>query len=237
MPAKTPRKAERPVFWIIAGPNGSGKSSLYNETSIEGWGGSVWIINPDLLTMSVAETEALPRDAANLEAVERIETWLEASIDVYSTIGVETVLSSGKYRRLLQLAQARGFAVRMIFITLRSAEEQLARIRLRVAEGGHDVPESKVRARRVRSFEQLAWFSEQVDQLFIFDNSGASPTLLASRSAGAPLAWQRNGSQSLYNELVAAGLSAGSRRTGKPGSRRRSGRGKRTRQTPMTESV
>ncbi len=44
----TPRKPERPVFWIIAGPNGSGKSSFYNRTDFEGWGGSVWIINPDL---------------------------------------------------------------------------------------------------------------------------------------------------------------------------------------------
>lgn len=235
MPPKTPRKAERPVFWIIAGPNGSGKSSLYNETSIEGWGGSVWIINPDLLTLSVAETEALPRDAANLAAVQRIETWLDASIDVYSTIGVETVLSSGKYRRLLARAQERGFAVRMIFITLRSADEQLARIRVRVAEGGHDVPEAKVRARRARSFEQLAWFAEHVDQLFIFDNSGASPTLIASRSAGTPLNWQRSGSKSLYDELVTAGLPAGSRRTGKPGSRRRGGRGRRARQTPTTD--
>lgn len=53
MTRKTPRKAERPIFWIVAGPNGSGKSSLYNETSIEGWGGSVWIINPDLLTLNL----------------------------------------------------------------------------------------------------------------------------------------------------------------------------------------
>lgn len=53
MTRKTPRKAERPIFWIIAGPYGSGKSSLYNETSIEGWGGSVWIINPDLLTLNL----------------------------------------------------------------------------------------------------------------------------------------------------------------------------------------
>ena len=145
------------------------------------------------------------------------------------------MLSSGKYRRLLERAQARGFDVRMIFITLRSAEEQLARIRLRVAEGGHDVPETKVRSRRARSFEQLAWFAEHVDQLFIFDNSGASPTLLASRSPAAPLVWQRSGSKALYTELVAAGLPAGSRRTGKPGSRRRGGRGKRTRQAPKTE--
>lgn len=104
---QTPRKAERPILWIIAGPNGSGKSSLYNRTDIEGWGGSVWIINPDLLTQSIVEEEGLPLESANLAAVQRIERWLEASIEVYQTIGVETVLSSDKYRRLV----AKGISV------------------------------------------------------------------------------------------------------------------------------
>jgi hypothetical protein len=80
VPSKTPRRPERPVFWIVAGPNGSGKSSLYNRTDIEGWGGSVWIINPDLLTAKIAEVEDLPTEAANLAAVQRVEQWLEASI-------------------------------------------------------------------------------------------------------------------------------------------------------------
>jgi predicted ABC-type ATPase len=209
MPPKTPRKSERPVFWIIAGPNGSGKSSLYNETSIEGWGGSVWIINPDLLTSTISETEALFGADANLAAVQRIETWLETSIDVYQTIGVETVLSSGKYRRLLGLAHGRGFEVRMIFVALRSADEQLQRIKVRVAEGGHDVPEAKVRARRTRSFEQLAWFATHVDQLFLFDNSGAQPALMATGSGGSPLVWHRTPGSSLRAELVTAGLGDG----------------------------
>ena len=90
----TPRKPEKPVLWIIAGPNGCGKSSFYNRTDIEGWGGSVWIINPDLLTQRIVEQEHLGIDAANLAAVERIERWLFTSVDVHQTIGVETVLST-----------------------------------------------------------------------------------------------------------------------------------------------
>lgn len=98
MTRPTPRKPERPVLWIIAGPNGSGKSSFYNRTDIEGWGGSVWIINPDLLTEQIEEGEGLPLEVATLEAVQRIEKWLYHSVEVYQTIGVETVLSSPKYR-------------------------------------------------------------------------------------------------------------------------------------------
>src|SRR4051794_40547571 len=118
----TPRKPDRPILWIVAGPNGSGKSSFYNRTDIEGWGGSVWIINPDLLTERISESEGLALDDANLLAVQRIERWLRDSINVYQTIGVETVLSSGKYRALVESARERGFEVRIIYIVLRSAE-------------------------------------------------------------------------------------------------------------------
>lgn len=182
--AKTPRKPERPILWIVAGPNGSGKSSLYNRTDIEGWGGSVWIINPDLLTAKIVESENLALEATNLAAVQRIQKWLEASVDAYQTIGVETVLSSPKYQRLVMTAQSRGFEVRMIYVVLTSAELQLERIKERVSSGGHDVPEEKVRARRARSFQQLAWFTQRVDQLLIFDNSIGEPDLIGLKIDG-----------------------------------------------------
>lgn len=179
----TPRRPDKPVFWIIAGPNGSGKSSLYNRTDIEGWGGSVWIINPDLLTAKIVESESLEIQSANLEAVNRIEDWLDASIEAYQTIGVETVLSSPKYQRLVDKAHNRGFEVRMIYVVLRSAELQLKRIQNRVMEGGHDVPAQKVIERRARSFDQLKWFAKHVDQLFIFDNSTGEPDLIGAKQA------------------------------------------------------
>lgn len=179
-----PRKADRPVLWIVAGPNGSGKSTFYDRTDIEGWGGSIWIINPDLLTQTIVEQERRSLGEANLAAVKRIEHWLDASIDTYQTIGVETVLSSPKYRRLVARAHERGFLVKMIYVTLASAELQLRRIAMRVANGGHDVPADKVRERRRRSFLELAWFAQHVDQCTIFENSIGDPELIAALSGG-----------------------------------------------------
>jgi len=187
VPVTNPRKPERPIFWIVAGPNGCGKSTFYNRTDIEGWGGSVWIINPDLLTAKIVESEQIDTAAANLAAVERIENWLEASLEAYQTIGVETVLSSGKYRRLVELAHQRGFEVRMIYILLGSLKLQMERIAQRVRDGGHDVPADKVEARRKRSFEQLAWFAQYVDRCWVFDNSTGEPELVAVKGAPGPL--------------------------------------------------
>jgi predicted ABC-type ATPase len=189
VPSKTPRKPDSPTLWIVAGPNGSGKSTFYNRTDIEGWGGSIWIINPDLLTQQIVDHETVPMAAANGAALDRIMTWLDASIDAYQTIGVETVLSSAKYRPLVERAKARGFQVHMIYIVLNSAELQVERVRERVAEGGHDVPADKIIARRRRSFEQLAWFSRHIDLGYVFDNSTAEPKFLAHILPGMFVRW------------------------------------------------
>lgn len=116
---------------------------------------------------------------ANLQAVERIEAWLNASIDVHQTIGVETVLSTPKYRKLVTKAKKRGFEVRFIYIYLDTVERQLERIRLRVAKGGHDVPANKVATRRLRSFAEFPWFFWEAHQAWVFDNSAAEPKLVA----------------------------------------------------------
>lgn len=172
---------DRPRFWIVAGPNGSGKSTAYGQGDVAGLDGSVWIINPDLLTVRLRDAEDLEAIAANLAAVQRIERWLDASIKVHQTIGVETVLSSPKYRRLVEKAKAHGFEVCFVYVYLDSVELQLDRIRARVAKGGHDVPPDKVIARRERSFEQMPWFFWKADRAWVFDNSGSEPIVAAHR--------------------------------------------------------
>jgi predicted ABC-type ATPase len=149
------KKFDKPKFWIVAGPNGSGKSSIYTDTDIEDFGGSVWIINPDLLTARIQKIEQLKPRAANIAAVTRIYSWLEASIAAHQTIGVETVLSTEKYRALVLAAKAHGFEVRLIYILLSSAELSVERVKLRVGKGGHHVPTTKIRQRRERSLQQL----------------------------------------------------------------------------------
>jgi predicted ABC-type ATPase len=175
------RKPDKPKFWIVAGPNGSGKSSIYTDTDIDDFGGSVWIINPDLLTARIREIERMKPRAANIAAVTRIYSWLEASIAAHQTIGVETVLSTGKYRALVLAAKAHGFEVRLIYVLLSSPELSVERVKLRVAKGGHHVPTTKIRQRRERSLQQLPWFLKNADLAWIFDNSGAKPAQIAQK--------------------------------------------------------
>jgi predicted ABC-type ATPase len=176
---------EPPFFLIIAGPNGSGKSSAYEDTDTEAFGRSVWIINPDALTLRIRTVEGLEQAVANLEAVRRIETWLEASIRAHQTVGVETVLSTPKYRRLVELAKRLGFQVRLVYVLLDNVERNVERVRLRVKKGGHDVAEEKIRARHARSLAELPWFLNAADEAWLFDNSGAMPRQIGVKRDGA----------------------------------------------------
>ena len=171
---------DKPRLWIVAGPNGSGKSTLYGKTDIQEFGRSVWIINPDILTAHIAKQEKLRHGEANAETLNRISRWLTASINAYRTIGVETVLSTGKYRRLVRMAKARGFEIRLIYVTLHDVALNIQRVRARVRDGGHSVPVEKVKARRKRSYKQLPWFLDHADMALIYDNSSRTPELIGA---------------------------------------------------------
>jgi predicted ABC-type ATPase len=178
------QNAEPPILSIIAGPNGSGKSSAYKDADIEAFGRSVWIINPDALAERIRNVENLSGRKANLQAVIRIEAWLKASIAAHQTVGVETVLSTAKYRPLVEEARRLGFEVRLIYVVLDSSARNIERVKLRVKKGGHSVPKKKIIERYFRSLEQLPWFLERADTAWIYDNSGARPKLIAEKATG-----------------------------------------------------
>ena len=183
-PTLSPLNVEPPVFWIVAGPNGSGKSSAYQTLEFESSARSIWIINPDLLTVRLQQVEGLELLAANLQAVKRIEKWLEVSIRAHQTVGVETVLSTDKYRRLVLAAKALQFRLRLTYIILDSPERNIERVRMRVKKGGHAVPEDKIVERYARSLEQMPWFLDQADEAWLYDNSGLSPRLVGRKHEG-----------------------------------------------------
>lgn len=73
----------------------------------------------------------------------------------------------------------------MLFVYLENPELNVERVRVRVATGGHAVPEDKIRARWSRSFENFAWFLREADTVDVFDNSGAEPRRVLAKSGSS----------------------------------------------------
>ena len=85
----------------------------------------------------------------------------------------------------LQRALAEGVEVRMWYVALATPELHIARVRARVARGGHDIPEKTIRERYERSRVNLIRLLPHLTELRVFDNSvdadpasGATPTPL-----------------------------------------------------------
>jgi predicted ABC-type ATPase len=166
---------------IVAGPNGSGKSTAYDNVDLELDGRSIRIVNPDLLAKRIHLDEGKEAVEANVLAVNRIRSWLDASVEVYQTIGVETVLSTDKYRSLVTAAKARDFEIWLMYVCLDSPERNVERVAIRVKKGGHAVPPEKVHDRYWRSLKQMPWFLEQADRGWLWDNSGEGAKLVGEK--------------------------------------------------------
>ncbi len=198
-------KPKQPHLLIIAGPNGSGKTTAYQKADLQRFGLSVWIINPDALTVRIQVAEKKSLDDANQCSVDRIFAWLDASIHAHQSVGVETVLSTPKYRSLVKKAKGLGFAVTLIYVILESPELNIERVRNRVALGGHSVPKEKIVARYARSLEQLPWFLDQADHAYLFDNSSTQPMAIGEKH-GEELTLSRDAPKEILRALGAAAV-------------------------------
>jgi predicted ABC-type ATPase len=75
----------------------------------------------------------------------------------------------------IRAALERSFFTRLFYICLDNPERSIQRVRERVAQGGHDVPDADVRRRYARSLAKAREVLRVVHQGLVFDNSGAEP--------------------------------------------------------------
>ena len=78
------------------------------------------------------------------------------------------------------LVTFRAYRVTLLFLALPSAEAALQRVRERVAQGGHSIPEAVVIRRFLagkRNFEAV--YKPLVDAWALYDNSNGEPVLLS----------------------------------------------------------
>jgi predicted ABC-type ATPase len=159
----------RGVIRVLAGPNGAGKSSVGGVALQQG--GAVYY-NPDHVTALLLSTGAMSaREEANSLAWHRCVEQLTRAIERKSDFTFETTLGGTTIPRLLARAADEGLEVHVWFVALDSADLHVQRVRERVAAGGHDIPEQKIRARYTTSPLNLARLLPKLASVAVFDNS------------------------------------------------------------------
>ena len=128
--------------------------------------------NPDQAArLILARRPGLSQTEANSAAWHRGRHLLEWAIAERKTFAFETTLGGNTTTALLDRALASGLAVRVWYVGLNGPELHIARVRARVARGGHDIPAEQVRARYDRSRLNLIRLLPKLTELRVYDNS------------------------------------------------------------------
>src|SRR5690554_3200649 len=157
----------RPLIYVLAGVNGAGKSSLGGRALAQS--GLAWF-NPDAYAREWSVLTGCPLAEANGTAWQEGVRRLDDAIAQGRDHAFETTLGDNSIAARLRAATAT-HDVAMWFCGLDSPERHLARVRLRVAGGGHDIPEAKVHERYVSSLSNLIALMPHLSQLQVYDNS------------------------------------------------------------------
>jgi predicted ABC-type ATPase len=105
-------------------------------------------------------------------------------IESGTSFSIETTLAGRTWLAFLQTASEQHFFVRLIYICLDSPERCIQRVRERVTQGGHDVPDQDVRRRYSRSLSNIPIALRFVDQGIVYENSESTPQKMLEVRAG-----------------------------------------------------
>lgn len=171
----------RPSLVLLAGPNGAGKSTLYQARVAPSFAGA--FINADMIQrdeLQDVSMEAAYR-AAEIAAERRAEL-----LNARQSFATETVFSHPSKLDIISQARTLGYMIIVMHVSVDDPGLSVARVRARTEEGGHDVPEQKIRARYVRAQPLIRQAVLQADRGMVFDNSklNAPPHLMLLFATG-----------------------------------------------------
>lgn len=178
---------KEPNLYVIAGCNGAGKTTA-SFTILPEIIDCDEFINADEIArgLSPFNPNKVAFEAGRI-MINRINYLLKAK----KSFAFETTLSTKSYKNKIIQAKQNGYKISLIFFWLNSVKLAKKRVRTRVKEGGHDIPDAVISRRYEKGIINLfKIYLPIVDKAFIFDNSYGNHNLIA----------QKNGEMEVYNQ-------------------------------------
>ncbi|MBC8183341.1 Zeta toxin family protein [candidate division KSB1 bacterium] len=161
--------------YIIAGPNGAGKTTFANEfLPIEAE--CLNFINADLIAHGLSPFQP---DKIAIEAGRLMIQNINECVKKYESFAFETTLSGKGYINKIKKWKTKQYEIIIYYLKIPTVEFAIERVRLRVSQGGHNVPEHDIIRRFERSwinFQQI--YKPLADSWIVFDTSGNQPVIL-----------------------------------------------------------
>ena len=176
-------------LYIIAGPNGAGKTTA-SYTILPEIFECEEFVNADEIARGISpfRPEEVSIQAGKI-MLERIRELFNKG----SSFAFETTLASKIFLNYIQKARSSGYEVNLLFLWLNSPELAISRVKARVKEGGHDIPENVIKRRYEKGlFNLFRFYIPMVDQWFFVDNSNRPSSFIAEGSKGNVLIRDEN---------------------------------------------
>lgn len=168
------KRSRVPCIYVLAGTNGAGKSSLMGAMLLQQ---GVEYFNPDHAAQRILSANrslanpGISQVEANSAAWHEGKRLLERAISDKLDFAFETTLGGKTIANLLDQALSQRIEVRIWYVGLEGVERHVARVRSRVAQGGHDIPEERIRERYIQSRLNLIRLLPRLTELVVYDNS------------------------------------------------------------------
>ena len=156
-----------PLAVFLIGTNGSGKSSLRRYLDLSDIQSN---IDPDVLNKIYKSKYP---NSYQIDAARQALKMYDDALNLGLNICLESTLAGRGTMARIKAAKDAGYYTIGFYIGLNSVEINLARIAMRVARGGHDIPEHTVRRRFYESADNLVNIKDSFDMLHVIDNSEA----------------------------------------------------------------
>ena len=165
-----------PQIIIIAGPNGAGKTTFAREFLPQEAHCPVFV-NADLIAAGLSP---FAPEAAAIKAGRIMLAEIDEHVAQQRSFSFETTLAGRGYSAKIPQWRAAGYRVSLYFLSLPHADMAVERVRVRVSQGGHNIPESVIRRRFDAGIENFrALYKPVVNDWFLYDNQYHQPTMLA----------------------------------------------------------
>lgn len=157
----------RPVLYVLAGVNGAGKSSVGGHVLARA--GLTWF-NPDTFAREWKAATGCDTTEANVVAWQEGMRRLDEALARGTHHAFETTLG-GRTVAARILAATATHDVLLWFCGLPSPQHHIARVKARVAQGGHDIRSSKIHERYPAALDNLIALLPHVARAQVYDNS------------------------------------------------------------------
>ena len=161
--------------YIIAGPNGAGKTTFANEfLPIEAE--CLNFINADLIAHGLSPFQP---DKMAIAAGRIMIQQMDEFVSQNESFALETTFSGKGYANKIKKWKSQNYEIIIYYLKLPSVNMAIERVRMRVSQGGHNVPEHVIRRRYDRSWGNFRdIYRHLADSWTIFDTSGKMPVIM-----------------------------------------------------------